>query len=523
MAAKVNIQYNPFLPDLMILIDGKQPAEYSRLTQFADEDIWKWHTKILDVLYDELRDDFFVTFIGTTLDTMIMKSECEQNSHCAGFLSEPPMFDIPLQKRLGKLNQFIKNNQEIIYQKSILQAYFVISPELQVYEENVRNLDISNLFCTTKIEILNNLDGGFVDEKNSFLFILAKNFSEGEQIIRKYNSQNPICLLYQGTEMRLKQVDSSYLAYEYDFSDIIPAIFSCFLGFPLMYAFRNCIKSISNGKINTNEIFKLTSITPVLEVKVEKNIEVGKSNIIQVIGGSSGSALPRVVFRILDETIATTDNLCVFGVKPGKTLLEAYYYGTRKPFQVCELNVIQRNRIKKIILDDDELVLGVGDHRRLHYDYSPVDADNINKIIWKSSDESIASVNSHGTLICRSSGTCKIWCIAENISAVCNCEVRPYLESLEVDLSDNSTDGQLYLEPMQEYKLKIDVSPENSIDKNYTIISSDYNIVNIVGNKVLAKNTGTATIEVENISGRKKTVFTVKVSKKKFWKKLFRK
>lgn len=525
MAAEVKIQYNPFLPQLMVLIDGKQPDGYSRLTQFADEDIWKWHSEILEVLYSEIRNDFFIIFVGTALDIAIMKSVCERNQHCTGFKAELPVGDISLQKRLGKLNQFIKNNRGMIYRKSILQAHFFIPSKFKEYAEYIQSIDIGNLFCSTEIRILNETECCFKDDKNSFLFILAKDSSEGERAVRKYHSQNPIFMLCQGSETKLKQVHSSYIIYEYDSEDIISAIFTCFLGFPLVYAFQNCIQSILDGKTTKSEVFKLASIAPAVEVKIEKDIEVGKSNRIRIISDSPEFPVQKIIFRILDETIAKTDNLCVFGLKPGRTLLEAYYYGTQKPFQVCELNVRKRNRIQKIILDDDELVLGAGDRKRLHCDYSPVNADNIDKIEWKSSDETIASISSHGTLTCKSCGICKIWCIAENISAVCNCEVRPYLESLDVDLSDNSTDGLLYLEPMQEYELKIKVYPLNSIDRNYTITSSDYNIANIVGNKVLAKNTGTATIEIENISRRKKTSFVVKVSKTKgkFWKKLFQK
>ena len=525
MAAEVKIRYNPFLPQLMVLIDGKQPGEYSRLTQFSDEDIWKWKSEILEILYSELRDNFFVIFVGTALDTAIMKLACEQNSHCTGFTTDPPVVDISIQRRLGKLNQFIKNNSRMIYQHSFIQAHFMVPPNLKKYEEDIRSLDIGNLFCTTKVKILNNSECYFENEKDSFLFVLAENLSEGERIVQKYHSQNPIFLLYQGKEAKLKQVQSSYLVYEYDCEDIISAIFNCFLGFPLIQAFRNCIQSIPVEMTKKDEFLKLTLIDPLIRVEIEKNIEVGKSNSIRTIVDPQGAEIPKIIFRILDEKIATTDNLCVLGLKPGKTRLEVYYYGTQKPFQTYELNVIKRNRIKKIILDDDELVLGIGDHKRLHYDYSPVNADNIDKVVWKSSDEKIAVIDSYGTLTCRASGTCKIWCIAENVSAVCNCEVRPYVESLNVDLSDNSSDGKLHLEPMQEYELKINIYPENSIDRKYTIISSDYNIANIVGNKIFAKNAGTATIEIENISRRKKSEFVVKVSKSKmkFLNKIFRK
>lgn len=355
----------------------------------------------------------------------------------------------------------------------------------------------------------------FENKQNTFLFILVKNLSEGEAAARKYNSDNPVFLIYQGTETKLKKIDNTYLAYECETPEVISVILNCFLSFPLMLAFRNCIQSISCGtEINFS---KLMAIEPVVSVKIQKTIETGKSNIIQIAVDPPLSSPPQVIFRVLDNTIATTDNLCVFGVKPGRTQLEAYYYGNKKPFQVCEINVIQRNRIKKIILNDDELILGAGDTRRLQYDYSPVNADNVNTITWKSSDETIASVNSHGTLTCNSPGKCKIWCIAENVSAVCACEVRPYLESLSVDLKD----GQLHLQPMQEYEVNVAVYPENSIDRGYIMTSSDYNIANIIGNKVVAKNTGTATIEVVNVTRRKKTAFTVKVQKSSLIRKLF--
>ena len=47
MATNVQIQFNPFQQQLNILIDGKQLSEYSCLIQFADEDIWQWHSEIL--------------------------------------------------------------------------------------------------------------------------------------------------------------------------------------------------------------------------------------------------------------------------------------------------------------------------------------------------------------------------------------------------------------------------------------------------------------------------------------------
>ena len=167
MAVEVDIRYNPFLPRLTVLIDGKQPSEYSRLTQFADEDIWNWHSEILNIIYAEVRNDFYIIFVGNLLDGEIIKRECQKNPHCINFYMEMPTVCMTLQKRLGKLNQFIKNNNVINFKKTCLIAKFVISPELQEYSKSIQSLDINNLFCETQIRIINKNDD-FDDKKNVF-------------------------------------------------------------------------------------------------------------------------------------------------------------------------------------------------------------------------------------------------------------------------------------------------------------------------------------------------------------------
>lgn len=97
---------------------------------------------------------------------------------------------------------------------------------------------------------------------------------------------------------------------------------------------------------------------------------------------------------------------------------------------------------------------------------------------------------------------------------MCTCEVYPYLENLSVALP-NGENKELQLEQMQEYELQVKTYPENSIDGEWFVTSSDYNVVNIVGNKILAKNTGIANVSVTNVSKRKSVSFTVKVYKKR--------
>jgi len=64
MPSLVEIQYDPYRPNVSVLLNGKPPSAYSRLIQYSDEDLWKWADEILDVIYDELNDDFQLIFVG---------------------------------------------------------------------------------------------------------------------------------------------------------------------------------------------------------------------------------------------------------------------------------------------------------------------------------------------------------------------------------------------------------------------------------------------------------------------------
>ena len=77
--------------------------------------------------------------------------------------------------------------------------------------------------------------------------------------------------------------------------------------------------------------------------------------------------------------------------------------------------------------------------------------------------------------------------------------------------------------PMQELNLKIKTIPNDSIDGKIVVKSSDCGIVNVVGQKLLAKNKGEATITVSNATNRITKVFKVIVGKPKkgFFQKLF--
>ena len=124
MPSLVEIQYDPYRPNVSVLLNGKPPSEYSRLIQYSDEDLWKWDDEILDVIYDELNDDFQLVFAGTDFDAAILEKQCENAPHCIGFRKHNFEVSDPLQNRMKCLNQLIKKSGLTSYHKSIIDAYY---------------------------------------------------------------------------------------------------------------------------------------------------------------------------------------------------------------------------------------------------------------------------------------------------------------------------------------------------------------------------------------------------------------
>ena len=270
------------------------------------------------------------------------------------------------------------------------------------------------------------------------------------------------------------------------------------------------------------KFIKFPAIEPIVNIGVADKVETGKSVKIGVELDPPIGAIPDLVYKISNQTIASCNGFCVFGKQEGMTSLEVYHKGDKKPFFTKDIRIYKRNRITKLILSDDTLVLGTGDRKRIHCDFFPRNADNVQTITWKSSDEKIAKVDSRGSVIAVGVGNCRLICMAEQVSAQCICTVKPYLQEIffEFELENDV----LTLEPMDEFVLGIKTCPDNCVDDNLFITSSDYSVVNVVKNTLYAKIKGEAIITIQNSNGRISRNFKVVVSKKKvgFFAKIFK-
>lgn len=520
MSSLVELQYNPYVPRLKVLINGKQPSDYSQLIQYSNEDIWQWCNEILDVIYLEIRDDFVVSFTGYKNDGDLLVFAAKKCPHCLGVKQQEYVVNEPLQKRLGKINQLIKKSGITSYKKTVVKASFAIQDSMSAYSNDIKDIDINNLFCSVLVSLKNTTPVNYGE--NDFYFVITDDKNKAIQQIETYPSNtNPYFVICLGTKYELMDISEKALFFQTSSDSLITTIFECFLKIPLLKAFRVCVKSIPASSSISHQIKLVSAVEPIVNVEFDLPIEVGKSNKINLSLEPPIGQPPKLEYKVQNGTIASCDSIHIYGQSAGETMLEIYRIGEKVPFDIKKVQVIKRNRISKLMLSEIDLTMGLNDKDLIKCNYAPSNADNVSEITWKSSDSKIIEVDNTGKIIAVGLGECRIICTAENVSAQCICKVKPYLKDIIIETP--LEEDILQMMPMQELNLEVKTIPNNSIDGKITIKSSDSGIVNIVGQKLLAKNKGEVTITVSNANGRITKIFKVIVGKPKkgIFQKLF--
>lgn len=162
-----------------------------------------------------------------------------------------------------------------------------------------------------------------------------------------------------------------------------------------------------------------------------------------------------------------------------------------------------------VIKIEDEYMIAINGSKELAPVVIPA---NVSKdlLIYKSSDERIATVDENGVITGVSEGEATI--IIEGYNGVS--ATTTVIVGGSVDTSIEITNGNLEIEIEQNVQLVAKILPLDVVDKTIVWKSSDENIVSISSyGKITAVGVGTATVTATTVSGNKATI-TVKVVNK---------
>ena len=168
--------------------------------------------------------------------------------------------------------------------------------------------------------------------------------------------------------------------------------------------------------------------------------------------------------------------------------------------------------VSGVTLNSESLQLTVGESRVLTATVSPYNASN-KKVLWSTSNASVAEVSSDGIVMALETGSSTIKVTTDDGAKTAECKLTVKAKAVcvtSVKLNSstlNLTEGDIA-------KLTATVYPDDATNKNVTWTSSNTSVATVSDGTVKALKTGTATIKVTTADGNKSAECRVTVKAK---------
>ena len=275
----------------------------------------------------------------------------------------------------------------------------------------------------------------------------------------------------------------------------------------------NSVKSIGNGAFYDCDILEKVTLGNGLEAipnNAFEHCDVLSEIVLPYRVASIGSnafkdcvkfitiTIPRATTKIADNAFSYLDRLTIYGVEG--TYAETY--AKDKGIKFVNKSV----PATKVELSKTELELAKGATANLVLNITP--ADFTDAVTWKSSDESIVTIDETGKVTAKGLGTATIKVDVGSVSATCKVTVVQPVTGVNIDKSS------LELEALETYQLKVTVNPNNAANKAVKWSTSDETVATVDQNGLVkAIKKGSATIKCESldVSGKYDTcAITVK-------------
>ena len=213
-----------------------------------------------------------------------------------------------------------------------------------------------------------------------------------------------------------------------------------------------------------------------------------------------------VTWTSSDTTVATvTQNGIVTGVSKGEATITV---SNGNQTSTCKITVIAKG-IQRIELTKRDINLSVGGKTTIKVKVIPEDATN-KKLIYKSNDETVATVDSNGVVTAKSDGVASITITDETGKAKVTCRI--IVNTAVQGIKLNKTSLKMYVGNTE--TLVATITPSNATEKDYGWSTSDSSVVTVDKNgKITAKKIGKATIKVVTEDGNKEATCEVEVTK----------
>lgn len=491
----VQISYNAYEPHLSILInkDHRAFSKYSTIVQYLDEPFEVWADKITALLSEELnQSNFELEYTGREDEAEILRFFAASVPECVSFSYVSPVVNTSQQERMFELNKLAKLAEPHpihVTSISVLLDIAFSDEERSVLQQAIT---IRNRYC----QIYCVTDDSETNKDISCVVRLFDSAVRAGDAAASETADGFRLYLIRSTDNRFAGLFHNVWLYEYDGSEnaLVKTAVRYLFMFPLLRAMRNCVTDLKTISTLNEKLTQICTMKPIVSVSAEQVIEVGRSIPVDILITPPDAALPKIICEFDRSGIAEFHNFRLHGLKAGCTTAKFFVSGDKKSIETFSLSVIQRNRIRELMLSETDLILPENTYFSLNYHYAPADADNADQIVFQSENDEIAAITADGKIFAKKPGICRIFCSAEVITAYCVITVKPVLKSLIFQ-------GQLQNDTVtllvgDRISLDYQLEPKDCYDPVITFRSSNYTVLNIKGREAEALSPGDVVFSV---------------------------
>lgn len=228
--------------------------------------------------------------------------------------------------------------------------------------------------------------------------------------------------------------------------------------------------------------YRIVVIQPVTMIRLtasEKSVAVGSTLSLTPAYLPENATRKQVTWSSATPQIAAVDeNGVVTGLKRGTARIVATAADGSKIRATISIRVTQG--VQEITLDKPELTVDVGRNGMLKATVLPKNADN-KKVIWSSSDESIAKVNAQGRITGVALGDCEITCTSQEANTVlakATVHVQQPVKKITLGAAPSVYNGETA-------QLTWTVEPDNASNPKLAFSSSNQRVLTVDENGVI--------------------------------------
>lgn len=253
------------------------------------------------------------------------------------------------------------------------------------------------------------------------------------------------------------------------------------------------------------ETFRVLVIQPVKKIQFEdgkKEVAAGSTLQLTAVCAPDNASITKVTWTSQNPTIATVDeNGTVTGLKKGNAKITATATDGSRTAGSVIVRVTQP--VTKITVKTPEIQVTVGKTAQAKATAMP-DTASDRKLVWSSSDETIATVNSYGVITGRKAGTCIVTC-ASNSNPNVTGTVTVTASQPVTKIENANEPEELSLLTGQSVQTRWNVQPADATNKSLTFKSRHPRVATVDANGVVtAVGRGTATVEATAKDGSRK-------------------